>query len=170
MFVLQIFGFGEIIKVKVNNNIPFKTWKNALFSLIISLLEIATTQLYINYLYKMSNIVFNFMFLTMYILTVFLYYHLIYKHKNNIYVTGVRCISVVFQYFYIFIIYSIYFKFIHHVPQPTEGGGGPGGMWIIYAIFFIAPMPICINIILIIYLKICEYINTVYKKIKSRKE
>lgn len=62
MFVLQIFGFGEIIKVKVNNNIPFKTWKNALFSLIISLLEIATTQLYINYLYKMSNIVFNFMF------------------------------------------------------------------------------------------------------------
>ena len=73
MFVLQIFGFGEIIKVKVNNNIPFKTWKNALFSLIISLLEIATTQLYINYLYKMSNIVFNFMFLTMYILTCLLY-------------------------------------------------------------------------------------------------
>lgn len=52
--------------MKVNNNIPFKTWKNALFSLIISLLEIATTQLYINYLYKMSNIVFKFMFLTMY--------------------------------------------------------------------------------------------------------
>lgn len=134
--------------MKVNDSIPFGRIKLYLFSLIISVLEITTTFFYIMILFTplpMHNIS-KILFLILIISTTFLYFELIYKHSKNMHTTYIRTKSSLFQFIVIISVSYIYLKFIYNPPTSSIGNdGGPGGMWIIFAMYFLILLPVALN-------------------------
>ena len=156
--------------MEINNSVPYKNSKLILFSIIIASFELAATVCNTIILATSQFFLGINLLIVLITLTALLYYNLIYKHFENKYNSLIRTKSVFIQWAFLIAAFIIYITFIYNPPIQPEGGGGPGGMWIIFDIFFIVSLPITINLFSFIIAQIIKTFILVANKFNLRKE